>query len=124
MSKKSKGFMMEDGVSKYGVGKLIYCIGNVDSYAYKQAIYYYEKDIDHLSQNNENKLFFQQGNDQAHPSKKSKELLKEMKYLRFWLNNSSEISPIEKVWSFIIRKLEGKNIKDLNHLKKSFIYLK
>ena len=60
---------------------------------------------------------------QAYSSKKSKELLKEMKYLRFWLNNSSEISPIEKVWSFIIRKLEGKNIKDLNQLKKEILFI-
>lgn len=37
--------MVSGGVSKYGVGKLIFTIGTVDSYAYKNAIYFYLKDI-------------------------------------------------------------------------------
>ena len=84
MPKKSKGFMVAGGISKYGVGKLIYCIGTVDSYAYKQANEYYKKDIDYLSPNNENKLYFQLDNAPAPSSKESKKLLKEMKSLRFW----------------------------------------
>ena len=41
--------MAAGGVSKNGVGKLIFCIGNIDSYAYKQAIQYYLNDIKILS---------------------------------------------------------------------------
>lgn len=122
MPKKSKGFMVAGGVSKYGVGKLIFCIGSVDSFAYKQAIDYYKKDIAFLSPQNE-ELFFQQDNAPAHSSKEIKELLTTFKTLKFWLPNSPEISPIEKVWSFIIRKLEGKNIKDLEEMKKEVLFI-
>ena len=122
MPKKSKGFMVAGGVSKYGVRKLIFCIGTVDTYAYKQAIEFYKEDINELSPN-DNKLFFQQDNAPAHCSKETKNLLKEMKTLKFWPPNSPEISPIEKVWSFVLRKLEGKNIKDLNQLKKEVLYI-
>ena len=37
--------------SKFGVGKLIFCIGIVDTYAYKQALEFYKNDIDKLSPN-------------------------------------------------------------------------
>ena len=121
--KKSKVFMIAGGVSKFGVGKLIFCIGTVDTYAYKQAIEFYKEDIEKLSPN-DHKLFFQQDNAPAHSSKETKELLKEIKILKFWPPNSPEISPIEKIWSFILRKLEGKYIKDINQLKKrGFIHL-
>ena len=99
--------MAAGGVSKNGVGKLIFCIGNVDSYAYKQAIQYYLSDIKILSQNEE-QLFFQQGNA---PSQ-------DIKTLKFWPPNSPELSPIEKVWSFILRKLEGTKFNDLEAFKK------
>ena len=46
-----------------------------------------------------------------------------MKTLKFWPPNSPEISPIEKIWSFILRKLEGKYIKDINQLKKEVLYI-
>lgn len=122
MPKKSKGFMVAGGVSKYGVGKLIFCIGSVDSFAYKQAIDYYKKDIAFLSPQNE-ELFFQQDNAPAHSSKEIKELLTTFKTLKFWPPNSPEISPIEKVWAFILRKLEGKNIKDLEEMKKEVLFI-
>ena len=114
--------MVAGGVSKFGVGKLIFCIGNVDSYAYKQAIEFYKKDIQHLSKNN-NQLFFQQDNAPPHTSQEIKKILQNIKSLKFWPPNSPEISPIEKVWSFVLRKLEGKNIKDLDSLKKEVLYI-
>jgi len=49
--------------------------------------------------------------------------LQNIKSLKFWPPNSPEISPIEKVWSFVLRKLEGKNIKDLDSLKKEVLYI-
>ena len=51
--------MVAGGVSKQGVGKLIFCIGTVDSFVYKQAIKNYQKDIYFLSPENK-LLFFQQ----------------------------------------------------------------
>ena len=59
--------MATGGVSKKGVGKLIFCIGNVDSCAYKQALKYYREDIKTLSEGEE-ALFFQQDNAQSYTS--------------------------------------------------------
>ena len=109
--------MAAGGVSKNGVGKLIFCIGNVNSYAYKQAIQYYLSDIKILSQNEE-QLFFQQNNAPSHTAKEVKEILKDIKTLKFWPPNSLELSRIEKVWSFILRKLEGTKFNDLEAFKK------
>ena len=120
--KKSKGFMVAGGVSKNGVGKLIFCIGNVDSYAYKQAIHHYLRDIKALSQNGSD-LFFQQDNAPSHTSKEVKELLDDIKTLKFWPPNSPEISPIEEVWAFIMRKLEGITFNDIESLKKQVLYI-
>ena len=125
MPKKSKGFMAAGGVSKYGVGKLIFCIGTVDTYAYKKALYYYLKDIEKLSPP-EKMLFFQQDNAPAHSSKEIKKILSEtksIKSLKFWPPNSPEISPIEKVWAFILRKLEGKKFQNLEDLKKEVLFI-
>ena len=121
MPKKSKGFMVSGGVSKYGVGKLIFTIGTVDSYAYKNAIYFYLKDIEYLSK--DKKLYFQQDNAPAHTSKEIKEILKTIKTLKFWPPNSPEISPIEKIWAFILRKLEGKKFLNLEELKKEVLFI-
>ena len=80
--KKSRGFIVAEGVSKYGVGKLIFRIGTVDSFAYKQAIKSYQKDLDLLSPKN-NRLFFQQDNVPSHTSKEVKEILKISKAFLF-----------------------------------------
>ena len=122
LPKKSKGFMVGGGISKNGLGKLIFCIGTVDSFAYKQALEFYKQDIEALSDGN-SLLYFQQDNATPHTSKEAREALKEIKSLKFWPPNSPEISPIEKVWSFIMRKLEGKKIKDLNQLKNEVLYI-
>ena len=82
LPKKSKGFMVGGGISKYGLGKLIFCIGTVDSFAYKQALEYYKKDIEALSPEN-SQLFFQQDNATPHTFKEAKESLKDIKTLKF-----------------------------------------
>lgn len=120
--KKCKGFMVGGGISKYGLGKLIFCIWTVDSFAYKKALEYYKEDIKSLSPQNK-LLYFQQKNAPPHTSKGAKQSLKEIKKLKFWPPNSPEISTIEKVWSFIMRKLEGKKFKDLEQLKNDVLYI-
>ena len=72
---------------------------------------------------NNNQLFFQQDNAPPHTSQEIKKNFQNIKSLKFWPLNSPEISPIEKVWSFVLRKLEGKNIKDLDSLKKEVLYI-
>lgn len=118
--KKSKGFIVAGEISKYGLGKFIFCIGTVDSYAYKQAIQFYLEDIKRCSNG---ALYFQQDNAPSHTSNETKEVLKKIKKLKFWPPNSPDISPIEKVWSFILRKLEGKKFNDLEEFKKAVLYI-
>lgn len=66
--KKSKGFMAAGGKR---VGKLIFWIGTIDSYSYRQAIKYYLDDIKALSPSNST-LYFQQDNAPCHTSKEKK----------------------------------------------------
>ena len=72
--KKSKGFMAEGCISKFGLRKLIFFIGFADSFSYKQAFHYYSKDIEKLNPEN-NTLYFQQDNSSLHTSKEVKEIL-------------------------------------------------
>ena len=65
-----------------------------------------------------NPLFFQQDNAPSQYAKDVKEILKNMKSLSFWPPNSPEISPIEMVWSFILRKLEGTKFDNIDNFKK------
>jgi len=53
--------------------------------------------------------------------KRIKKILKAIKALKFWSPNNPDISPIEKVWSFILRKLEGKNLMILMKVKRLFL---
>ena len=69
------------------------------------------------------KLYFQQDNAPAHTSKEIKKILKTIKSLKFWPPNSPEISPIEKIWAFILRKLEGKRFLNLEELKKEVLFI-
>ena len=101
---------------------LIFCIGTVDSYAYKQAIDYYLDDIKRLSPHGST-LCFQQDNAASHISEEITELLRHVKSLKFWSPNSPQIIPIKKVWSFKIRKLEGKKFNDLEQFKKEVLFI-
>lgn len=69
------------------------------------------------------KLYFQQDNAPAHTSKDIKKILKTIKSLKFWPPNSPEISPIEKIWAFILRKLEGKKFLNFEKLKKEVLFI-
>ena len=67
----------------------------MDSFAYKQAIKSYQKDLVLLSPKN-NRLFFQQDNAPSNTSKEVKEILRNIKSLSFWAPNSPEISPLRR----------------------------
>ena len=67
--------MVAGGVSSYGVGKLNFCVGTMNSFAYKQTLLNYEKDIDYYKGLGI-ELIFQQDNTPCHTSKGSRECLK------------------------------------------------
>ena len=52
LPKKSKGIMVGGCISKHGLGKLIFFIGAVDSFGYRQSLEFYKQDIEALSEGN------------------------------------------------------------------------
>ena len=83
---KSQGFMIAGGLSSHGVGKLIFCIGTMNSFAYEGALNYYKADTERLNEN----LFFQQDNAPCHTSGKSMKKIDNIfnNSLAFWPPNS------------------------------------
>ena len=53
--KKENGVIVSGGISKDGLGKLIFHSGNINTFAYKQILQFYREDIDNLGER-----FFQQ----------------------------------------------------------------
>ena len=65
LPKFATGVMIAGGLSSRGVGKLIFCVGTMNSFSYAQALKMYNEDIQRLGGN----LIFQQDNASAHTSK-------------------------------------------------------
>ena len=115
--------MVAGGVSSLGVGKLNFCIGTMNSFAYNQTLINYENDMEYFRRLGTNPIF-QQDNAPCHTSKDSREYLKRFENkLKFWPPNSPDLSPIETIWSFIQQKLQGYKFQNLDELKKNIIFL-
>jgi len=106
VEKNPRGVMVAGGVSYYGVGKLTFIIGAMDSCAYNQTLYHYQKDIEYYKSMGVD-LIFQQDNSPSHVSAEIRQTLSTMNKLDFWPPNSPDLSPIESVWSEVQSKLEG-----------------
>jgi hypothetical protein len=76
MPKYSKSFMIAGGVTANGVGKLIFCAGNIDSNAYHKIIDYYNEDMKFIK-SDEPGLLLQQDNAPCHVSHDSKAKIEE-----------------------------------------------
>ena len=78
----------------------------MNSFAYKQTLGNYEKDMDYYKRFGI-VLIFQQDNAPCHTSKSSREYLKNIgDKLKFWPPNSPDLSPIETVLSFLYKKIK------------------
>ena len=71
--KYSSSFMVAGGVSYYGPGKLIFCVGNMNAKCYRPALDFYKQDIDRLNPN----LYLQQDGATAHTSNLNKRYIAE-----------------------------------------------
>jgi len=58
--KYSQGFMVAAGLSAYGPGKLIFCVGTMNSKCYERTLEYFKEDMQRLDPSGG--LFFQQDN--------------------------------------------------------------
>ena len=121
VEKNPKGVMVAGGVSYYGVGKLNFIVGAMDSCAYAQTLENYKKDIEYYKSIGVD-LIFQQDNSPSHVSAEIKQILDGMHRLDFWPPNSPDLSPIECVWAEVQAKLEGYSFKSMDDFKKKIIY--
>ena len=83
-SKYTEGFMVAGGLSEYGPGKLIFCVGTMDSKCYARTLDYFKEDIDRLNEKqkeditiplNKKGLYFQQDGAPCHTSAESMKLI-------------------------------------------------
>ena len=121
VEKNPKGVMVAGGVSYYGVGKLNFIVGAMDSCAYEQTLQYYQQDIEYYKTLGVD-LIFQQDNCPSHSSSEIKQILNKMYKLDFWPPNSPDLSPIECVWAEVQSKLEGYTFKNMDDFKKKIVY--
>ena len=121
VEKNPKGVMVAGGVSYYGVGKLNFIVGVMDSCAYEQTLHYYQEDMDYYKSLGVD-LIFQQDNCPSHVSAEIKQTLNKMYKLDFWPPNSPDLSPIEIVWAEVQAKLEGYTFKNMDDFKKKIVY--
>ena len=62
VKKFEEGFMVAGGISYFGVSKLIFYIGTINSFSYAQVLKFYKEDINRLNKH----LIFQQDNASSH----------------------------------------------------------
>ena len=129
--KKVNGIMISGGISKNGLGKLIFHSGNVNTFSYKQVLKFYKEDFINLGCK-----FFQQDGAKVHSSKNSCIEIKNLFGNNFiptwddgpkfngatiprWPPNSPDLSPIEIIWSIIKGMLSMFPPSNLDELKSS-----
>jgi len=123
------GFMVAAGLSARGPGKLIFCLGNMDSEAYLRTLAFYKEDIERLNEGIPDTpedtykvkvKYFQQDSAACHTSKTSLDYISQnLNPLKTpWPANSPDLSPIEILWAIVQNKLyQKKEFTDLNELK-------
>lgn len=115
--------MVAGGISYYGVGKLNFVIGTMDTCAYLQTLKNYKDDIEKIEKENKIDLIFQQDGATCHTSTKSmKYINNNLNLIQYWPANSPDISPIEYIWSQLAQKLESFKFNNLDELKEKIIY--
>ena len=91
MPKYSEKFMLAAGVSSKGVGKLIFCVGTMNSSCYDKALQHYRDDVQRLDPN----LYFQQDNAPCHTSGQSMNFIRDpnnfINHIPKWPTNSPDL---------------------------------
>jgi transposase len=121
LPKYTTGFMVAGGISAAGPGKLIFCVGTMDTQSYLRALTYYKQDIDRLNPD----LYFQQDNATCHTANLSIDYISENfnQFTEKWPANSPDLNPIEIMWAILKSKLYERKHEDLEDLMKHLVFL-
>ena len=116
-----QGVMVAGGLSRKGVGKLIFVTGTMTSFSYLQTLEIYKSDIQKLDPN----LYLQQDNAPCHVGKKCKEFIDSnfLNHLEFWPANSPDLSPIEELWAIVEEKLNNYSFSSLEEMSKKLFWI-
>lgn len=126
--KKVNGIMISGGICKEGLGRIIFHIGNVNSFAYKQVLKFYKDDLSRFPQK-----YFQQDGARVHSSLSSQKEIQNLfgthfistwengptlnnKVIPRWPPSSPDLSAIELIWNIIkgmLNLFPPKTIEDL-----------
>ena len=121
LQKYPKGIMVAAGLSRNGVGKLIFVTGTMTSFSYLQALEFYKADIQRLDPH----LYFQQDNAPCHVGKKCKNFIDANfeNRLEFWPPNSPDLSPIEELWAIVEEKLNHYSFTSLESMTRKLLWI-
>ena len=121
MEKFPKGIMVAAGLSRNGVGNLIFVTGTMTSYSYLQTLEFFKSDIQKLNPN----LYFQQDNAPCHVGKKCTEFINSnfAHHLKFWPPNSPDLSPIEELWAIVEEKLNDYSFNSLEEMTRKLLWV-
>ena len=95
-------------ITAHGVGDLCWVEGTMDAKYYKTVLRDYVVDSCDWSGIDPAKFIFQQDNASIHTAKVVKEYIRDKNInVLVWPPNSSDISPIERLWAYIKQRLDG-----------------
>ena len=112
--------MVAGGISSFGVTKLVFCIGNVDTFAYSNILDVFNEHIDKVKKDHGVQLCFQQDSAPPHVSRESLSKIKKLfgdNVISDWPANSPDLSPIELLWKELEKQLRMKEYETIEELK-------
>ena len=121
IQKFPKGIMVAAGLSRNGVGNLIFVTGTMTGFSYLQTLQIYKSDIERLNKN----LYLQQDNAPCHVGKKCTRFINQNfdNFLEFWPPNSPDLSPNEELWAIVAEKLNCYTFNSLEEMTKKLLWL-
>ena len=113
--------MVSAGISYYGVTRLIFIVGTVEQNCYIDILTHFQKELDMLSSQQTNLLYFQQDGASCHRSDKTMMKINEIFSEKFlpvkWPAKSPDLSPIEFLWGIVTKELYKRDYETIDELK-------
>ena len=106
--------MISDGISFYGLSKLIFLDGTMNSFAYGQTLLFFQQDIEDINKKSKAKLIIEQDGAPAHKSKSNIHLLNKLFGETGWIQNPPN-SP--DLWAIIKPRVKRRNPQSKEQLK-------